>query len=88
MFRNRILAAIAVAVLTLTGGVMGSNSASAQGCGPWNNWCMPRCGEWNKLVRRRVRAVERLVQGAMRRLEQLVPRDLRTVERLLFGRCL
>ena len=26
---------------------MGSGSASAQGCGPWNNWCMPQCGEWN-----------------------------------------
>lgn len=21
--------------------------ASAQACGPWNNWCMPVCGEWN-----------------------------------------
>ena len=47
MFRNRILAAIAVAVLALTGGVVGSSSAKAQGCGPWNNWCMPQCGEWN-----------------------------------------
>src|SRR6186997_3659232 len=40
-------AALAFASLSFAFSAGGSLSASAQGCGPWNNWCMPQCGEWN-----------------------------------------
>src|SRR4029450_5026962 len=47
MSRNRLIAALAFASLSFAFSVGGSLSASAQGCGPWNNWCMTQCGEWN-----------------------------------------
>src|SRR6476646_10671655 len=47
MSRNRLIAALAFASLSFAFSAGGSLSASAQGCGPWNNWCMPQCGDWN-----------------------------------------
>jgi hypothetical protein len=55
MLRKTYIAALALAGFLLAGALC-STPASAQGCGPWNNWCMPQCGE--QLVPERVRALE------------------------------
>src|ERR1043166_6305388 len=47
MSRNRLMAALVCPSLSFAFSAGGSFSASAQGCGPWNNWCLPQCGEWN-----------------------------------------
>jgi Spy/CpxP family protein refolding chaperone len=68
MFRKTYIAALALAGFLLAG-ALGSSPASAQDCGPWNNWCMPQCGD-----------LEQLVPVGLRALEQLVPRPMRRVE--------
>src|SRR6476646_11192483 len=47
MFTNRYFAALAFVGFLFAANAGGSSPAAAQGCGPWNNWCMPQCGEWN-----------------------------------------
>ena len=47
MLTNRYFAALAFVGFLFAASAGGSSPAAAQGCGPWNNWCMPQCGEWN-----------------------------------------
>src|SRR5512143_3411468 len=47
MLSNRYFAALAFVGFLMAASAGGSSPAAAQGCGPWNNWCMPQCGDWN-----------------------------------------
>jgi len=49
MVVKRFLAALGFAGLLMAGLAAAPAPASAQACGPWNNWCAPvqKCGPWN-----------------------------------------
>jgi hypothetical protein len=84
MFRNRFLASLAFFGLLILGTAGGSSSASAQqGCGPWNNWCMPQCGDWNNWCAQECGPWNNWCLA--QRVEQLVLGRMRAVERLLLG---
>ena len=66
MSRSRLIAALAFASLSFAFTAGASLSASAQGCGPWNNWCMPQCGDWNNWCQNECWPLEELVPRAVR----------------------
>jgi hypothetical protein len=51
MSMRRLFTALGCLGLLLVGIGAVSTNASAQACGPWNNWCRPQCGAWNNWCR-------------------------------------
>ena len=47
MFGKNFFAALGLVGLFMVGTVGSTAPASAQQCGPWNDWCAPGCGSWN-----------------------------------------